>query len=198
MTVLVSVVRKAIQRGPQGQGDRLRLHRRHLRVARGLRRGGRPAGRRAAAARQDLDRAARAAARPRRARARARHRLRRLHGDRAAARGRGHRLPRQLDEPAAHRGPEDGRDRDRAAVRLGGARLGHPAERQPRQRRRALRGLQDDEGARRHRRATRASCVAQAENANPLYRAWIAGKREVDADAGQADAGDARSRSATR
>ena len=32
--------------------------------------------------------------------------------------------------------------------------------------------------------------MAQAENANPLYRAWIAGKREVDADQGRAHPGD--------
>ena len=57
-------------------------------------------------------------------RAGARHRLRRLHGDRAAPRRGGGRLPRQLDELAAPRGAEDGRHRDRAAVRLGGARLG--------------------------------------------------------------------------
>ena len=49
------------------------------RAAAGHPRGGAPA------ARQDLDRAARPAARQRRARARARHRLRRLHGDRAAS-----------------------------------------------------------------------------------------------------------------
>ena len=41
----------------------------------------------------------------------------------AAGRG-GGRLPRQLDELAAPRGAEDGRHRDRAAVRLGGARTG--------------------------------------------------------------------------
>ena len=53
------------------------------RVARGVRRGRGAPGRRAPAARQGLDRAARPAARARRAGARARHRLRRLHGDRA-------------------------------------------------------------------------------------------------------------------
>ena len=51
------------------------------------------------------------------------------------------RLPGQLDELAARRGPEDGRDRDRAAVRLGGARLGDHPGRQPRQRQRARQGL---------------------------------------------------------
>ena len=65
--------------------DRLRLDRRHLGRARRLRRGGGHPRRGAPAARQDLDRAARAAARQRRARARARHRLRRLHGDRASS-----------------------------------------------------------------------------------------------------------------
>ena len=81
--------------------------------------------------------AARAAARQRRAGAVARHRLRRLHGARAGAhQGEAH-LPRQLDELPAHRGPEDGRHRDRPAVRLGGARLDHHPGRQPRQRHRA-------------------------------------------------------------
>ncbi|MCK7485656.1 MAG: hypothetical protein MZU97_08930 [Bacillus subtilis] len=41
-------------------------------------------------------------------------------------------LPGQLDELAAHRGPEDGRHRDRPAVRLGGARRDHHPRRQPR------------------------------------------------------------------
>ena len=87
----------------------------------------------------------------------ARHRLRRLHGHRAAARHRGRRLPRQLDELAAPRGAEDGGDRDRAAVRLGGARRGHHPRRQPRQRQRALRRLRDDGGARAHHASGRAS-----------------------------------------
>ena len=134
----------------QGEGDRVRLDGRHQRVARRVRRRGGAAGRGAPSARQDFHGAARPAARARRARARARHGFRRLHGDRPAARRRGRRLPRELDEPAAPRGPEDGRGRDRAAVRLEGARLGDPAERQPRQRGRALRGFQADEGARRH------------------------------------------------
>ncbi len=49
-------------------------------------------------------------------------------------------LPRQLDELAPARGPEDGRHRDRAAVRLAGARLDRHPGRQPRQRRGARRG----------------------------------------------------------
>ena len=47
-------------------------------------------------------------------------------------------LPRQLDELAAPRRAEDGRHRDRAAVRLGGAGLGDHSRRQPRQRQSAL------------------------------------------------------------
>ena len=43
-------------------------------------------------------------------------------------------LPGELDEQPAHRGPEDRRHRDRAAVRLGGARLDRDPGRQPRQR----------------------------------------------------------------
>ena len=74
------------------------------------------------------------AGRERRDRVRARHRLRRLHGDREAGRREGRHLPRELDEQPAHRGPEDGRHRDRAAVRLGGARLDRDPGRQPRQR----------------------------------------------------------------
>ena len=62
----------------------------------------------------------------------ARHRLRRLHGHRAAAGRRRARLPRQLDEQPAARGTEDRRHRDRAAVRLAGARRGHHPGRQPR------------------------------------------------------------------
>ena len=58
------------------------------------------------------------------------------------------RLPRQLDEQPAHRGPEDGRHRARAAVRLGGAGLGGDPRRQPRQRQRPRQGLPDDARAR--------------------------------------------------
>ena len=101
--------------------------------------------------------AARAAARARRARLRARDRLRRLHGGRQGARAPGPRLPRELDEPAPHRGAEDGRDRDRPAVRLGVARLDRPPERQPRQRGGALRRLQDDAASSGSSRACRAS-----------------------------------------
>ena len=122
MTVLVSVVKQMIADGAGDPRRRVRLDRRHLGGAGRLRRRGRHSGDRDPAARQGLAGAARAAARQRRARARARHRLRRLHGDRPAA-GRGRRrLPRQLDEQPAARGPEDAVDRDRAAVRLGGAR----------------------------------------------------------------------------
>ena len=86
MTVLVSTVKQMIADGKPiraiacaSTGDTsaaLAAYARRRRHPRG----------RDPAARQDLDRAARPAARERRARARARHRLRRLHGDRAAAR----------------------------------------------------------------------------------------------------------------
>ena len=66
-------------------------------------------------------------------------------------------LPGQLDEHPAPRGPEDGRHRDRAAVRLGGAGLGDHPGRQPRQRQRARRGLPDDARARPDLRSCRAS-----------------------------------------
>ena len=144
--------------GLRGQADdggrrahrrrRLRLHRRHLGRARRLLRGGGHPGGGAPAEGQGLDRPARAAARQRRARALARHRLRRLHGGRAGDHQGEADLPGQLDEQPAHRGPEDGRHRDRAAVRLGGARLDRHPGRQPRQRARARAGLRDDAGAR--------------------------------------------------
>ena len=60
------------------------------------------------------------------------------------------------------------------------ARLGHPAERQPRQRRGALRGVSDDEGARAHRAHARASASRRRERANPMYRAFVAGKDVVE------------------
>ena len=119
----------------------LRLDRRHLGRARRLLRGGRHPLGGAPAQGQGLDRPARAAARQRRARALARHRLRRLHGGRPGDhQGEAH-LPGQLDEQPAHRGAEDGRHRDRPAVRLGGAGLDHHPRRQPRQRARARAGL---------------------------------------------------------
>ena len=165
MTVLVSVVRQAIKRGRAlGARALLREHRRHQRVARGLRGRRGPARRGAPAARDGVVGAARAAARARRARLRARDGLRRLHGRREGARAPRPRLPRQLDEPAAHRGAEDGRDGDRAAVRLGVARLDHPAERQPGQRRGALRRAS-------RRCASSASSRACRASASPRQRA---------------------------
>ena len=141
MTVLVSVVKQMMARRRADRRGRVRLDRRHLGGARRLLRGGGHPRGRAPAQGQGLDRPARPAARQRRARALARHRLRRLHGDRAGDhQGEAH-LPRQLDEQPAHRGPEDGRDRDRAAVRLGGAGLDRDPGRQPRQRARARPGL---------------------------------------------------------
>ena len=58
--------------------------------------------------------------------------VQRLAGERA-------RLPRELDEQPAARGTEDGRHRDRPAVRLAGAGRGDHPGRQPRQRQRARR-----------------------------------------------------------
>ena len=101
-------------------GGGVRVDRRHLRLARGVRRGRGAAGGRDPAARQGHRGAAGPAAGQRRPRPRARHRLRRLHGDRQAAGRGGRRLPRELDEQPAHRGAEDAVDRDRPAVRLGG------------------------------------------------------------------------------
>ena len=90
-------------------------------------------------------------------RAGARRRLRRLHGDRAAPGRGGRRVPREQHELAARRGPEDRRHRDRAAVRLGSARLDHHPRRQPRQRQRAGRRLQHDARAGADVRSGRAS-----------------------------------------
>ena len=139
MTVLVSDRAADDRRRQAGARRRVRLDRRYVRVARRLRRRGGDSVDRHSAARQGLDGAARAAARQRRARAVARHRLRRLHGDRAAAVGRRRRLPRELDEQPAPRRTEDRRRRDRAAVRLVGARRHHHPGRKSRKRQRARR-----------------------------------------------------------
>ena len=142
------------QADPRG---RLRVDGRHLGGAGGLRgrrghpRHGDPA------ARQDLDRAAGAAARQRRGGAGRRRRLRRLHGDGPAARRGGGRLPRQQHEQPARRGAEDRLDRDGPAVRLGRPRLGRDPGRQPRQRQRARRRLHDDAGSSASSRSCRAS-----------------------------------------
>ncbi len=63
-------------------------------------------------------------------------------------------------------------DRDRAAVRLGGARRRHHPRRQPRQRQRARRRLRHDGGARPHRASARASSSRRPSAANPLYLAY--------------------------
>ena len=136
---------------------------------------------------QGLAGAAGAAARQRRARAGARHRLRRLHGDRPAA-GRGRRrLPRQLDEQPAPRGPEDAVDRDRAAVRLGGAGRRHHPRRQPRQRQRARRRLRPDARARADRQASAHRRGAGGGGQPALHRLQV--ELGVRADEGAADAG---------
>ncbi len=131
------------QTDPRG---RVRLDGRHLGGAGGLRGRGRRARDGDPSARQGLHGSARSAAGQRCQRAGDRRRLRRLHGDRAEARrGRGG-LPGQQHELVAHRGAEDRRHRDGAAVRLAGSRLGDHPGRQPRQRQRARRRLSDDEG----------------------------------------------------
>ena len=99
-------------------GGGLRLDRRHLGRAGRLRRRGRHPHAGHPAPRQGLDRPAGAAAGQRRHRAGHRRQLRRLHGAGPAAGRRGGRLPGQQHELAAPRGAEDGRHRDRAAVRL--------------------------------------------------------------------------------
>ena len=118
---------------PADSRDRVRIDRRHVGSARRLCSRGRHPLRRDPPAREDLDGAARPAARRGRARARDRHRLRRLHAPRAGARRARGRLPRELDELAAHRGPEDRRDRACPAARLAGPRLGRDPGRQSRQ-----------------------------------------------------------------
>ena len=170
MTVLVSVVRQAIAEGTLNDArPLLREHRRHERVARGLRRRRGASRRRAPAARPRVDGAARPAARARRARCFA------LETDfdgcmavvkELARRGLVY-LANSMN-PLRIEGQKTVADRDRAAVRLGVARLDHPAERQPRQRRRALRRLPDDAGAR-----------ARRAHAAPLRRAGRARQPDV-------------------
>ena len=140
-------------------GRRVRLDRRHLGLAGRLRRGRRHPGHRHPAAWQGIDRPARAAARERRHRPRPGHGLRRLHGHRQAPGDRGGHLPGQLDEQRPPRGTEDGRHRDRAAVRLGGPRLRDHPGRQPRQRERARGRVRHDGGPRRHGPAAAASSL---------------------------------------
>ncbi len=70
------------------------------------------------------------------------------------------RLPRELDELAAARGPEDRRDRARAAARLAGAGLGRDPGRQPRQRVGARRRVRDVARARAGRSRTADLCRA--------------------------------------
>ena len=102
---------------------RLCIDRGHLGGAGGLRRGGGDPRHRLPAPRQDLDGPADPADRQRGHGLRPRHRLRRLHGDREEGGGAGRDLPGQLHEQPAHRGPEDRRDRDRPAIRLGSSAL---------------------------------------------------------------------------
>src|SRR5207248_3217644 len=131
----------------------------------------------------------------------ARHRLRRVYGRRAGDHQGQADLPRQLDEQPAHRGPEDGCHRDRAAVRLGGAGLDRDPRRQPRQRARARAGLRDDAGAGAHQQAAadRAGAGRAGESALPLVPGGLqdvrtgdgpahAGHRDPDRQPGQRQA----------
>ncbi len=119
------------QRRRAHPGRCLRFDRRHLGRPCGLLRRRRHPVHRAAAERQDLHGAARPAHRQRRAGAVARYGLRRLHARGARDhQGRDH-LPGQFHELAPDRRPEDRGHRDRAAVRLGGARRHHHPGRQP-------------------------------------------------------------------
>ena len=149
------------------------------------------------AARQDLARAADPAGRERRDRVRARHRLRRLHGDREADRRAGRHLPRELDEQPAHRGAEDGRHRDRPAVRLGGARLDRDPGRQPRQRVGAREGPRHA-GRARARVAAAAHRVRAGAEREPALPRLPARLRDVRADRTRARRSPRRSRSGTR
>ena len=136
--------------------------------------------------------------RQRRAGARARHRLRRLHGDRAAARRREARLPRQLDERAPHRGAEDGRRSRSCSSSTGRCPTGScsraatsatPARSTPGFRMMKELGIID-----RYPRLA----VAQAASANPLYRAWSAGQERGRPRSRRSRRSRPRSRSATR
>ena len=96
-------------------------------------------------------------------------------------------LPRQLDELPAHRGPEDGRHRDRAAVRLGGARLGRHPGRQPRQRlARSAQGFDMMHDARADPRSCRASCVRAGRARQPALPRLPGRLRDVRAGRGAA------------
>ena len=147
MTVLVSVVKQMRATGQADSRRGVRVHRRHIGGAGGVCRGGGHSRRRAAAQRQGLHRAVDPAHRQQRARAGARYRLRRLHAHRAPDHERSDGLPGEFDERAADGGPEDGRHRDRAAVRLAGAGLGRDPGGESGQRQRAGQRLLADEGA---------------------------------------------------
>ena len=138
MTVLVSVVKQMIGERRAHRRRRLRLDRRHLGGARRLLRGGRyPLG--GAAARATRSRSAQLV-QPLANGALVLSLDTDFDGCMALVQEitkEKHDLPRQLDEQPAHRGAEDRRHRDRAAVRLGGAGLGRHPGRQSRQRQRA-------------------------------------------------------------
>ncbi len=172
MTVLVSTVNQMIARRQAHRRDRLRVDRRHLGGARRLRGGGGDPRDRLPAARQDLAGPADPAGRERGDRVRARYRLRRLHGDRPAAGRARRRLPGELDEQPAHRGPEDGGHRDHPAVRLGSAGLAGDPGRQPRQRLGARQGARHAARARADRQASRGSASPRPRRPNPLYLAY--------------------------
>ncbi len=186
MTVLVSVVRQMQHEGKSIRAVACASTGDTSASLGGLRGRRRHPGDRDSAARQGVHGAAAAAARQRRAGARARHRLRRLHGDRPAALAGRRRLPRELDEQPAARRPEDGGDRDRAAVGLGGAGRRGDSRRQPGQRQRARRRLRHDDGARpdgeetAHRRraggSARIRCIARISRTGNSSR-WRRSRR---------------------
>ena len=122
-------------RGRQGDpGYRLRVDGRYLGFACGLLRLGRHPGHRVPAQGQVVRHAAHTAHLPRRADPVARYGFRRMHGDRPAGGGERGYLSCEFHELPSPGGPEDDRDRDLPAVRLGGARPDYHTRRQPGQR----------------------------------------------------------------
>ena len=161
------------------------------RVARGVRRGGGAAGGGAPAARQGLHRAARAAAG---ARARACWRSRRTSTaawpscKELARRGLVY-LANSMN-PLRIEGQKTVAHRDRAAVRLGGRPTGSSSRAATSATRAALyAGFKMMRELGLVARMPRL-CVAQAANANPMYRAFVAGQGRGRADRRRADAGE--------
>ena len=131
---------------------RVRFDRRHVRGARGLRRGrARHARGRSPAGREDHGRAAQPGARVRGDDARPRNGLRRLHAPRRRADRRPSRLSPELEKPGAHRGTEDDRVGDRPGSRLARAGLDRRAGRERGQRVGDRQGAEGVARPRRHR-----------------------------------------------